>query len=404
MSKIAVPQLPFKVDTPEFIENRYQRYQWMLREAPICRAQMSVIRMFLVAPYAECRSLLQDARFVRNRESISGRSFPLPLPRGAKLMLKGLVTQDDPIHKRQRSLVAKAFTPKALGKLENHIQDIVEGLLDNLEGQAQTELIQSYCLPIPSQVIREMLGIEPEDMEQFQDLLAAMTQSFSGWTMLQTMLFKFPKAIQFVEHLLDKKREHPTDDILTGLVQAEEAGEKLSHDELVAMTLTLIVAGYETTVHLLGNAVVALLTHPEQLACLKENPALIDTTIEEVLRFYSPFQYTKPHFASSDVEVLGITIPKGAMVMPVLGAANRDPTVFESPDIFDIARSPNKHLAFGHGIHHCLGAALARMEGKAAVSKLLERFPNLRLAVEPEALEQGALPSMHRYTAIPVRL
>lgn len=402
MSKMAVPQLPFRVDTPEFILNRYQHYQWMLKEAPICRAQMSMMRMVLISPYAECRSLLQDARFVRNRESVSGRSFPVPLPRGMKLMLKGLVTQDDPIHRRQRSLVAKAFTPKALSKLEHRVQQIVEELLDGLEGQSQTELIQSYCLPIPSQVIREMLGIESEDMEQFQNLLAAMTQSFSGWTMLQTIVFKFPKAIQFVEYLLNKKRECPTDDILTGLVQAEEDGQKLSHDELVAMTLTLIVAGYETTVHLLGNAVVALLSYPEQLARLQESPELIDTTIEEVLRFYSPFQYTKPHFATSDIELLGVMIPKGAMVMPILGAANRDPTVFESPNTFDISRAPNKHLAFGHGIHHCLGAALARMEGKVAISKLLERMPHLRLNIEVKALDQGALPTMHRYTTIPV--
>lgn len=402
MSKMAIPQLPFRVDTPEFIQNRYQHYQWMLREAPICRAQMSMMRMVLISPYAECRSLLQDARFVRNRESMSGRSFPMPLPRGMKLMLKGLVTQDDPIHRRQRLLVAKAFTPRALSHLEHRVQQIVEEVLDSLESQTQIELMQSYCLPIPSQVIREMLGIESEDMEQFQNLLSAMTQSFSGWTMLQTILFKFPKAIQFVEHLLNKKRECPTDDILTGLVQAEENGQKLSHDELVAMTLTLIVAGYETTVHLIGNAVVALLTYPEQLARLQEKPELLDTTIEEVLRFYSPFQYTKPHFATSDVELLGVIIPKGAMVMPVLGAANRDPAVFESPETFDITRSPNKHLAFGHGIHHCLGAALARMEGKAALSQLLERFPYLRLNVEVKALNQGTLPTMHRYNTVPV--
>lgn len=191
---------------------------------------------------------------------------------------------------------------------------------------------------------------------------------------------------------------------VTGLIEAEEDGDRLSEDELVAMVFLLIVAGYETTVHLITNAVQTLLTHPEQLARLRAEPELIESAVEEVLRYNGPVHGTKPEYALEDVTLHGVTIPKGAVVMPLLGAANHDPAVFENPEVFDIARTPNRHLGFGQGIHYCLGAPLARLEARIALKTLFERNPNLRLAVRPEELKLQYIPGWHRHVSLPVVL
>mgnify|MGYP002624169524 FL=1 len=188
------------------------------------------------------------------------------------------------------------------------------------------------------------------------------------------------------------------------MIQAEEAGEKLSEDELIGMVFLLVFSGFETTVHLITNAVLTLLEHPEQLERLRSEPALMESAVEEILRYRGPIHATKPMYATEDVTLHGQTIPKAAPLMPLLGAANFDPEVFEDPDTFDVARTPNKHLAFGHGIHFCLGAPLARMETRIALTNLLERNPNLRLAVDPSDLKLQTVPMWHRYESLPVSL
>ena len=400
-----LPLLPAKLQSSEFNRDMYAHYQWMLREAPICRAKLSVMNVVMVAPYAECRMLLKDPRFVRNRATATGgRAFPVPLPRAMKLVMKGLITQDDPIHKRQRGLVAKAFTPTALARIERRVGTIVDSLLDELEPQREVDLIEAFCLPIPVTVIREMLGIGASDMPQFQQLLSNLTDGMTGFAMFKTLVWNFPRTIQFVDEMLERKRANPGDDILTALIQAEADGERLSHDELVAMTLTLVLAGYETTVHLLGNAAVTLLDYPEQRALLAADPSLVDSAVEEVLRFHGPIHGTKPNYAREDLDFMGVRIPRGTPVIPALAAANRDPAKFERPNVFDIQRTPNAHLGFGFGIHHCLGAALARMETRIAIRKLVERLPNLQLAVPERELKRQPMPLWHRYDSIPVKL
>ena len=192
--------------------------------------------------------------------------------------------------------------------------------------------------------------------------------------------------------------------MLTKLIQAEDEGQKLNEDELVAMVFLMIVAGYETTVQLITNGTLTLLQHPDQLEKLRARPELIDSAVEEILRYNGPVQSTKPGYALEDVTLHGITIPKGSAVIPFLGAANRDPAVFENPDVFDIERFPNKHLGFGSGIHACLGAPLARMETKIALTNLLKRNPNLQLAVNPSELELQARPGWHNYKELPITL
>lgn len=400
-----VPRLSVNVTSRQFIENKFHYYRWMLEEAPVCQGRLSVLHVFFLAGYDDCVSALRDPRLVRNRATATGGGrFPIPLPKRVAPVMSSMITSDDPVHRRQRTLVAKAFTPRALSKLSERIEALTHELLDAAERQNTVDLIPAYSLPIPVTVIREMLGIDEADMPKFRSGLRALSEGFSGWAILRTLFFDMPRTVDFVEELIERKRAVPEDDILTGLIQAEAAGEKLSREELVSMAILLIIAGYETTVHLITNAVMALLQHPEQLEALKADGTLIDSAVEEILRYAGPVHGTKPNYAMEDIEIRGARIPKGSAVIPILGAANRDPAVFANPEVFDIRRDPKRQLGFGHGPHHCLGAALARLETRIAIKTLFDRFPNLRLAVPVEELKLESLPLWHRYERLPVVL
>jgi len=404
-SKKNAPRLPVNVMSREFTENKFRYYRWMHEEAPVCQGGLSVMRVFFLAGYDDCANALNDPRLVRNRTTATGGGrFLFPLPKRLAPMMSSMITSDDPAHRRQRTLVSKAFTPKALGKLSERIETLTHELIDEAEQRNTVDLIPAYSLPIPVTVIREMLGIDEADMPRFRAGLRALSEGFSGWTVLRTLLFDMPRTIDLVEELIERKRSVPGDDILTGLIQAEAAGEKLSHEELVSMSILLIIAGYETTVHLITNAAVTLLQHPEQFEALKADGTLLDAAVEEILRYAGPVHGTKPNYAMEDIEIRGVRIPKGSPVVPLLGAANRDPAVFTNPEVFDIRRPPKKQLGFGHGPHHCLGAALARMETRIAIKTLIERCPNLRLAVPAGELKLQRLPLWHRYERLPVIL
>ncbi len=248
------------------------------------------------------------------------------------------------------------------------------------------------------------MGVDDEDMPRFKDGVKAMKDGFSGWTLARTLFWDLPRLSKFVRELIERKRAHPQDDILTQLIQAENEGASLNEDELVSMVFLIIVAGYETTVHLITNGVLALLQHPDQLEKLRLQPELIESAVEEILRYSGPVHSTKAAYALEEVTIHGVTLPKGATVWPFSGAANHDPAVFENPEVFDITRTPNKHLGFGSGIHSCLGAPLARMETKIAITTLLQRNPNLRLAVDPAELELQVRPGWYTYRRLPVVL
>lgn len=281
--------------------------------------------------------------------------MPVPLrkapPRSVQVIISSMINEGEPEHRRLRSLVSQAFTPRSI----EHIGERVDRLTD------------------------ELLDAVPKG-EPF-DLIAAM---------------------------IERKRAAPEDDVLSALIAAEQAGDKLNHDELLAMVYLLIIAGYETTVHLITNAVLTLLQHPQQLAQLRASldagDELLDATIEEVLRYAGPVQGTKLQYPTQTIVIRDVEIPRGAMVLPCLGAANRDPNVWTDPDRFDIHREHHKHLGFGFGPHFCLGAALARLETKIALRKLLRRFANIELAVPVEQLELQALPLWMRYRALPLRV
>lgn len=399
------PKFSPGIHTKAFTQNAFEHYAWMLEHAPVCRTKLFVMPVMVVASYKGCREMLTSPHFVRNRtKATGGRPFPMPIPKSIELMLNGLIMQDDPEHKRQRRLVSKAFTPKTLNALKGKVDAVVAHQLNALKGQREVDLLPSYCLPIPSAIIAHMLGINEDEMPAFHDGVSALSTGLTGLSVARTMLWDMPKLVTMTRGLIRRKRDLPGEDLMTAMIHAQEHSDKLSEDELVAMTMTLIMAGYETTVHLIGNAVVTLLNHPKQLAMLLNDPTLMPGAIEEILRFNGPIHGTKQMYATQDTSIEGYAIPKGTMMFPLLGAANRDPSQFENPNTFDIMREPNPHLGFGHGIHHCLGAALARMETKAALLGLFERFPDLTLACPASELELVTMPLWQRHKHIPVLL
>lgn len=398
-------KLPLNLNSKDFIHHRYKYFRWLREEAPVYKGRISFISAYFVSRYDDCVFVLKDPRFVRNRTTATGGGsrMPFPMPRYMNLIAKSMIIEDEPEHRRLRNLVHKAFTPRQLARLSDRIEALTHELLDKMEAQGTVDLKESYALPIPVTVIREMVGVSDEDMPRFrQGIASLLSGGIAPLKLAKALFWDMRKLTAFVREMIERKRANPADDILTGLIQAEEDGERLTEDELVSMVYLLVVAGYETTVHLITNAVSTLLLHPDQLARLRANPEMIDSAIEEVLRFESPVQSTKPNYAREDVILHGVTIPRGAPVLPLLGAANRDPAVFDDPDLFDIGRTPNRHLGFGQGIHYCLGAPLARLEAKIALTNLLARNPNLRLAVDPSQLKPMALPTLHSYTHLPV--
>lgn len=403
-SSIKIKQ-PINVSSQEFTNNKYDYYKLLREEFPVCKGKVSIMDAYFISRYDDCVNFLKDPRFVRNRTTATGGSkFPFPLPKSVASLANSMINEDEPSHRRLRNLVHQAFTRHSLAKMETRIEGLTHELLEGAEKQGTVDLKQVYALPIPVTVIQEMVGVAHEDMPRFYNGIKALSDGFSGWSLFRTLFWDMPRLSKFVRELIDTKHSNPQNDILTGLIQAEEQGEKLSEDELVAMVYLLIIAGYETTVYLILNGVLTLLQHPEQLVLLRSEPALIDSAVEEILRYKGPVQGTKPAYAMEDVVLHGVTIPKGAAVIPLLGAANHDPAVFENPEVFDITRFPNKHLGFGSGIHTCLGAPLARMETKIAITNLLTRNPNLHLAIDPSELELINAPLWHRYKSLPVVL
>lgn len=405
-------QTPPDLTSKEFASNKYEYYKWMRQEAPVARCKYVTSHAYVVSRYEDCVALLKDPRVIRDNRRID-TSTPLlpsfiPLPKSTELILHSMIGSDEPDHKRLRSLVHQAFTRKSMSELSDRIEHLTNNLLDKAEAKSQAEgsvdLKEAYALPIPVTVIQEMVGVSDQDMPRFYEGIEAVVKGFSGVRILLTMLWDLPRLSNFLRELINRKRDNPGNDMLTGLIQAEEEGQKLSEDEIVSMVFLIIAAGYQTTVHLITNGVTALLQHPDQLAKLRANPDLIESAVEEILRFTSPVYVTELAYAGEDMVIQGVSIPKGEVVLACIGAANHDSAVFENPEVFDIERSPNKHLGFGSGIHACLGAPLARMEAKIALTNLLKRNPNLHLAVEPSALEFETTPGLHSYKHLPVVL
>ena len=314
-----------------------------------------------------------------------------------------MIMMDDPQHQRLRKLVGRAFTPRAVARLADRVDAVTRELLDGFRTGQRIDVVSEYALPVPVTVISEMVGVPEGERKQFHDGMQLIIEGVTKYG-IEKAVTEFEVLIDYLRRLIERRRTRPADDILTGLIHASEDGETLTEDEVVAMVFLLVTAGYETTFNLIANGVAALLSHPDQLERLKAQPDLIGTAVEEILRYTGTIGGTKPNYANEDVELHGIMIPRGAMVIPLLASANRDPDVFEEPDFFDISRAPNYHIAFSKGPHFCLGANLARMETRVAIANLIDRFPHLHLAVDPDELQIAPVPFWRRLTALPVVL
>ena len=386
MLEIAAPDLA----SPIFKANPHPFYAHLREESPVWRTTLPDKRTaWLVTRYEDVAGVLKDKRFAKdplNAQDPEQRAKNQWVPGFLKPLEQNMLDLDDPDHRRLRILVSKAFTPRLIERLRGRVEAICQELLDAMERKGSAELVRDYALPLPATVIAELLGIPASDHRKFHRWSNRIVSISSGRDVWRAL----PAALAFVRYLRrmsERRRISPEDDLISALVQAEEEGDKLSQDELLAMSFLLLVAGHETTVNLIASGTLALVQHPDQLEELEADPQLIKVAVEELLRYTSPVEIATERYARQDLQVSGTEIPGGELVLGVLGSANRDEQYFDEPNALYLRRDPNKHLAFGRGgVHHCLGAPLARMEGQTAITALLQRFPDLRLAAEPESL------------------
>ena len=308
-------------------------------------------------------------------------------PKWMRPYYQHILVRDPPDHTRLRALVGKAFTARMVEDLRERIEILCDQLLTAAAAKSQMDLVSEYALAIPLTIIADLLSIPKGERRKFAAWTNKLAASSSGT--LPDILKSLPSAWMFLRYFRNLTESHRTfqrDDLLSALIRAEEAGDKLSEGELLGMVMLLLIAGYETTVNLIATGTLVLLENPEQREFFQNNPDGIDTAVEELLRYTSPADVASPRVARVDVTVGSKTIRRGDIILLFLGSANRDASRFPDPDTLDLARQPNKHLAFGAGAHFCVGATLARLEGKVALTKLFRRFPDLRLAVPSESL------------------
>ena len=385
----------FDLSDRAFKANPHPVYARWRAETPVVRATLPMGgRSYLAARYDDVSALLKDTRLVKDPANAPTEMAARlrRIPRRMRPLVRNMLALDDPDHARLKRLVQAAFTPRRTEALAERTRQTAERLLDRLAGRAQFDLIADVALPLPVAVISDLLGVPERDQAKFarwSHSLISLPESPLNAIVAMPQIFAF---MGFLEQLAAAKRSAPSDDLVSALVDIEAEGERLDGDELLAMIAILLSAGHETTTNLFGNGVLALLQHPGELDRLRAEPDLVGPAIEELLRFAGPVEMSTPRFAREDLEIAGTHIPRGAQVFGVITSANRDQRRFDDADRLDLARAPNRHLTFGEGGHYCVGAALARMEGRVALPLLLDRFPRLALAEPSSALRWRASP------------
>lgn len=403
---------------PALIADPFTGYGRIREQGRVVRGRyLDGTPLWLVTRFDDVRAVLSDQRFVNNAASVPGNDTDsardnlfemLGIPPELAMYFAGTVLDTDPPdHTRLRKLVSRTFTVRRISELRPRVEQITAELLDALPahtGDGSVDLIEHFTYPLPIAVICELVGIPEADRAQWREwgreLIAMHPERFA--VALRAM-------VDHIHDLIRHRRAHPTDDLLSGLIRThDDDGDRLTDTEMVSMVLTLVLAGHETTAHLIGNGTAELLRHPDQLALLRSDPGLLPGAVHELMRWCGPVHITRLRYAAEDLDLAGTTIAKGDGVQTVLVAANHDPRQFDDPDRLDITRTPagrgEPHVGFGHGAHYCLGAALARQEAEVAFGALLRRFPDLRLAVAPEELRRDATPGSWRLQELPVTL
>lgn len=380
MALLAAPD----VSSPRFKADPYPFYARLREEAPVFRTRLAFwLSAWLVTRYEDVAFVLRDERFSKD---FSAR-IRWVTPPHLRTLNRNLLNADPPDHMRLRTLVSKAFTPRTVEGLRDRTQRLCGELLDAAAARGGLELVRAFALRLPLTIIADLLGLPREDRLRFFGWAQRTAAGSSG--ALLDLLRAQPalwRTVGYFRGLIALRRAEPQDDIVTALLRAEEAGDKLHEDEVIGMVALLLLAGFETTMSLISSGALALLQHPRERERLVDDPSVAETALEELLRYTSPADFATFRIAREDVEIAGVRVPRGGVVLAVIGSANRDERQFPRADVLDLGRAPNRHLAFGSGPHFCLGAALARLEGGLALGTLFRRFPRLRLEVPAESL------------------
>jgi cytochrome P450 PksS len=393
------------IHSPEFKANPFPFFARLRAEQPVYRTILpDKTPIWLLSRYEDVNLLLTDKRFAKNRydamtpEQLRKQPWVPPMFRPLE---RTMIDLDPPDHTRLRQIVHRAFTPRLIEQMRARVQTVADELLDAVSRKGEMDLISDYALPLPMTLITEILGVPAQDRDKFyrwSKVIVSVNQFNNNWRVIPA-IWMFNR---YLRRFFKLRRANPQDNLVSALIHAEDAGDKLSEDELLAMVFLLLVAGHETTVNLIGSGMLALLAHPDQTEKLRRNPPLIKTAVEELLRYTAPVFLSTERYARQEVVIHGVTIPRGGVALGVIGSANRDETVFENPDTLDIERENNRHLSFGQGIHYCLGAALARLEAQIAINTLLDRMPDLRLKGSPESLRWRPSLILRGLDALPV--
>jgi cytochrome P450 len=388
---------------PAFEANPHPVYAQLREESSVHRITMpNGSSAWLVTRYADVRQVLMDPRIVKGGATPDVGTYANGVvPEDVLVMTNtSMISADPPDHTRLRRLVSAAFTARRIERLRPRIQKITDELLDAMAGTEVLDLIDAFAFPLPIQVICELLGVPAADQASFRKWSNVIV---SGTIAGDQLPVAFVELRDYMQELIARKRAEPTDDLLSALIAVDDGGQ-LSENELISTTILLLIAGHETTVNLIGNSVFLLLSERDRWERLQAEPTLLPSAIEEFLRFESPVETATLRITAEPVEVGGTLIPAGEVVLVGLQAGNRDAARFGQPDQLDMARPDNQHMAFGHGIHYCLGAPLARLEGQVALGSLLNRYPNMRLAVAPEELVWRSGVLIRGLTELPVRV
>jgi len=374
--------------TPEGRADPYPRYAALREQWPVHRLVLDVpgssVGTWVLTRFDHCQAVLRHPRVGKDFAAMQRRwgleEHEIAAQQAFSSERPSMLFSDPPDHTRLRGLVSKAFTPRTVEALRPHIERLADEVLDTL-GTGEVDVMTSLAFPLPVSVIGEMLGVPPADRHQFQRLVrasAAALEPYVSTELLDTANEATLEMEDYFRHLVAERRKAPTDDLLSQLIAVEDGGDQLSTQELLTTAILLFAAGFETTTNLIGNGLLALLRHPGELDRLRRDPLLLPSAVEELLRYDSPVQ-VNGRIAGDDIEIDGHAFPAGATLLVLQGAANRDPRRFPDPDRLDVGRSDGASMSFGTGIHFCLGAALARVEGQVVFGRLLERYSNIEL-------------------------
>jgi len=390
------------------VDDPYPLYARLRDEAPVQPVTMADGRpAWLVTGYDAARQVLSDARLTKDIARLEA-SRPGAAPAGLlhPLLAHHMLASDPPDHTRLRKLVSHAFTHTRVEALRPRVQAICDELLDALDDASgdPVDLVDGFAFPLPIIVICELLGVPVEDRDRLRALIVAMFASPMAPANDPQAQAAADEIAAYLRGVIDERRRNPGDDLFSGLIAARDGGDRLAEAELLSTAWLLVVAGHETTVNLIGNGTVALLRHPDLWARLRADPSLVPAAVEELLRYNPPVHHTTFRMTTEPIELGGVTIPAHEQVLVLLASAGRDPARFAGPDELDLTRAERGHLAFGYGIHFCLGAPLARLEGEIAFTSLLARFPDLGLAVPPTELHWSNRLVLRSLRALPVVL